>query len=136
MSPIQRGSRTFCANRERHVQEHGNSDVYVSLMDYRASSIDGVRLSPAQLLKNRKLKTKLPVSSELLKPEVVKSKQKELVERKFENHYQNEFLVFETHFHQFSEYVYVSAIQFIIFRSQYKRMFSMISFYYSWFPIT
>ena len=61
--------------------EHGNSDVYVSLMEYRASSIDGVRLSPAQLLKNRQLKTKLPVSSELLKPEVAKSKQKELDER-------------------------------------------------------
>jgi hypothetical protein len=30
---------------------------------------------------NRQLKTELPVSSELLKPEVVKSKQKELVER-------------------------------------------------------
>jgi hypothetical protein len=29
----------------------------------------------------RQLKTKLPVSSELLKPEVVKSKQKELIER-------------------------------------------------------
>ena len=54
--------------------EHGNSDVYVS-------PIGGVRLSPAQLLMNRQLKTKLPVSSELLKPEVVKSKQKELVER-------------------------------------------------------
>ena len=61
--------------------EHGNSDVYVSLMEYRASPIDGVRLSPAQLLMNRQLRTKLPVSSELLKPEVVKSKQKELVER-------------------------------------------------------
>ena len=61
--------------------EHSNSDVYVSLMEYRASPIDGVRLSPAQLLMNRQLKTKLPVSSELLKPEVVKSKQKELVER-------------------------------------------------------
>ena len=61
--------------------EHGNSDVYVSLMEYRASPIDGVRRSPAQLLMNRQLRTKLPVSSELLKPEVVKSKQKELVER-------------------------------------------------------
>ena len=61
--------------------EHGNSDVYVSLMEYRASPIDGVRLSPAQLLMNRQLKTKLPVSSELLKPEVVKLKEKELVER-------------------------------------------------------
>jgi hypothetical protein len=30
---------------------------------------------------NRQLKTKLPVSSELLKPEVVKLKEKELVER-------------------------------------------------------
>jgi transposase InsO family protein len=59
--------------------EHGNSDIYVSLKEYRASPIDGVRLS--QLLMNRQLKTKLPVSSELLKPEVVKSKQKELVER-------------------------------------------------------
>jgi hypothetical protein len=61
--------------------EHGNSDIYVSLKEYRASPIDGVRLSHAQLLMNRQLKTKLPVSSELLKPEVVKSKQKELVER-------------------------------------------------------
>ena len=61
--------------------EHGNSDVYVSLMEYRASPIDGVRMSSAQLLMNCQLKTKLPVSSELLKPEAVKSKQKELVAR-------------------------------------------------------
>ena len=61
--------------------EHGNSDVYVSLMEYCASPIDAVRMSPAQLLMNCQLKTKLPVSSELLKPEAVKSKQKELVAR-------------------------------------------------------
>jgi hypothetical protein len=100
VSEISRKNGTLCiqpprypqsnGEAERFVQtvkdmvkkaEHGNSDVYISLMEYRASSIDGVRLSPAQLLKNRQLKTKLPVSSELLKPEVVKSKQKELVER-------------------------------------------------------
>jgi hypothetical protein len=56
-------------------------EISETCTEYRASSIDGVRLSPAQLLTNRQLKTKLPVSSELLKPEVVKSKQKELIER-------------------------------------------------------
>jgi hypothetical protein len=91
--------------------EHGNSDVYVSLMEYRASPIDGVRLSPAQLLMNRQLRTKLTVSSELLKPEVVKSKQKELVERQ-------------------------KSQKFYYDKKSKQRTFSMISFYYSWFRIT
>ncbi|VDI80511.1 Hypothetical predicted protein [Mytilus galloprovincialis] len=74
---------------ERYVQtikdmfkkaEEGQSDIYISLMEYRASPIEGVGLSPAQLLFNRQLKTKLPMSTELLEPKAFGSKQKELME--------------------------------------------------------
>ncbi|CAG2186859.1 unnamed protein product [Mytilus edulis] len=82
---------------ERYVQtikdmfkkaEEGQSDIYISLMEYRASPIEGVGLSPAQLLFNRQLKTKLPMSTELLEPKAFGSKQKELMERqKRQKHY-------------------------------------------------
>ena len=54
--------------------EIGQSDIYISLMEYRASPIEGVGLSPAQLLFNRQLKTKIPMSTELLEPKAFGSK--------------------------------------------------------------
>lgn len=50
-------------------------------MNYRASPIDGVGLSPSQLLMNRQLRTKLPITSNLLNPKVLESRKPELIAR-------------------------------------------------------
>jgi rubrerythrin len=47
-----------------------DKDHYVALLDYRSTLLSGVPHSPAQLLMSRMLKTKLPVTKALLKPEV------------------------------------------------------------------
>lgn len=58
-----------------------DGDVYAFLMNYRASPIDGVGLSPSQLLMNRQLRTKLPITSDRLNPKVVESSKPQLVAR-------------------------------------------------------
>ena len=42
----------------------------IGLMEYRNTPISGLNLSPAQMLYNRRLKTKLPMSPKLLNPEI------------------------------------------------------------------
>ena len=46
------------------------TDPYLALLAYRNSPIDGVGLSPSQLLMSRRTKSKLPTSASLLKPSV------------------------------------------------------------------
>jgi len=53
----------------RKAFEEGK-DHFVGLMEYRNTPIAGLNLSPAQLLFNRRLKTKLPISGALLNPEI------------------------------------------------------------------
>lgn len=48
--------------------EKSDGDVYISLLEYRACPIDGIGLSPSQLLMQRQLRTKLPITAQLLKP--------------------------------------------------------------------
>ena len=50
-------------------------------MNYRASPIDGIGLSPSQLLMNRQLRTKLPITSDMLNSKVVESRKPQLVAR-------------------------------------------------------
>jgi hypothetical protein len=49
--------------------DHEGKDPYLSLLDYRNTQIDAG--SPAQLLMGRRLKGKLPTTSNLLKPKLV-----------------------------------------------------------------
>ena len=67
-------------NLLRKADESGG-DIYTSLMNYPASPIDGVCMSPAQLLMNRQLRTKLPITSDLLNPKGVESRLPDLVAR-------------------------------------------------------
>ncbi|ESO85143.1 hypothetical protein LOTGIDRAFT_176073 [Lottia gigantea] len=50
-------------------------------MNYRASPIDGVGLSPSQILMNRQLRTKLLITSDLLNSKVTESRKPDLIAR-------------------------------------------------------
>ena len=49
--------------------QSGNDDPYIALLEYRNTQLEGIGLSPAQLLMGRRLKSKLPASTTLLTPE-------------------------------------------------------------------
>ena len=45
-----------------------SSDKQLALLDYRTTPLEGINLSPSQLLMGRRLRNTLPMSKELLKP--------------------------------------------------------------------
>ncbi|XP_046142800.1 uncharacterized protein K02A2.6-like [Osmia bicornis bicornis] len=55
----------------RKVNEEGE-DVHNALLEYRNMPLAGLKVSPAELLMSRKLRTKLPIATNLLKPKVQK----------------------------------------------------------------
>jgi hypothetical protein len=67
---------------ERHIQtvkklllkaEASGGDINLCLLGYRNAPLDGVGLSPAQLLMSRRLNSQIPIKSELLRPEAPKA---------------------------------------------------------------
>ncbi|GFT07203.1 uncharacterized protein K02A2.6 [Nephila pilipes] len=56
-------------------------DYLVGLMEYRNTPISGLDLSPAQMMFNRRLKTKLPISNKLLNAELFNNIREKLIER-------------------------------------------------------
>ncbi|GFT45667.1 transposon Tf2-6 polyprotein [Nephila pilipes] len=56
-------------------------DCLVGLMEYRNTPISGLDLSPAQMMFNRRLKTKLPISNKLLNAELFNNIREKLIER-------------------------------------------------------
>lgn len=57
-------------------------DIQLYLLNYRNTPLAGLNVSPAQLLMNRNLRTKLPVQQEFFKPEIV---QNHVYEKMMEN---------------------------------------------------
>ncbi|GBL99714.1 hypothetical protein AVEN_249752-1 [Araneus ventricosus] len=53
----------------------------IGLLEYRNTPISGLGLSPAQLMFNRRLRTKLPISNKLLNPELFKDVNIKLLRR-------------------------------------------------------
>ena len=47
------------------------TDPYIALLEFRNTPITGLKYSPAQVLMSRRLRAKIPMSCNLLKPEVV-----------------------------------------------------------------
>lgn len=45
-------------------------EVFVALMEYRSTPIKDMNLSPAQLLMNKRIRTKLPINKSLLNPKI------------------------------------------------------------------
>ncbi|GBN11929.1 hypothetical protein AVEN_98218-1 [Araneus ventricosus] len=58
-----------------------NKGPTVALLEYRNTPISGIGLSPAQLMFNRRMRTKLPVSGKLLDAEIFKDVIPKLKER-------------------------------------------------------
>lgn len=56
-------------------------------MNYRASPIDGIGVSPSQLLMNRQLRTKLPITADLLNSKAVESCKPQLIARQEKQKY-------------------------------------------------
>uniref|UniRef100_A0A3P9IGQ4 Gypsy retrotransposon integrase-like protein 1 n=1 Tax=Oryzias latipes TaxID=8090 RepID=A0A3P9IGQ4_ORYLA len=67
-------------NLLKKAQDSGG-DPYLALLEYRNTPLDGVGLSPAQLLLGRRLKSKLPVSKALLQPALHENARSDLVRR-------------------------------------------------------
>lgn len=60
-----------------------NQDINLALLDYRNSPIISLGYSPSQLLNNRRLRSKLPISNTLL--EMKKINQNEVYEKLLKN---------------------------------------------------
>nr|XP_034322535.1 uncharacterized protein K02A2.6-like [Crassostrea gigas] len=88
--PQSNGQAEICVqtvkNLLRKADESGG-DIYTSLMNYRASPIDGIGLSPSQLLMNRQLRTKLPITADLLNSKAVESCKPQLIARQEKQKY-------------------------------------------------
>ncbi len=61
--------------------QESQRDPYTALLEYRNPHLDGVKLSPAQLLVGRRLKTKLPTSAKLLRPQLYRKVHKSIKDR-------------------------------------------------------
>ena len=57
----------ICKNLLKKAKK-SNSDQYLALLEFRNTPIDGINMSPSQLLMGRRTRTQLPVNESLLKP--------------------------------------------------------------------
>ncbi len=68
--------------------QESQRDPYTALLEYINASLDGVKLSPAQLLMGQRLKTKLPTSAKLLRPQLYRNVHKSIKDRQLkQKHY-------------------------------------------------
>lgn len=63
------------------------NDINVGLMEYRNTPLSDLNLSPAQLMFNQRLKTKLPVTDKLLKTQINKNFKPQLVAKQNKQKY-------------------------------------------------
>ena len=61
--------------------EMSGDDPSLAILNYRNTPIDGIGESPAQLLMSRRLRGRLPINSELLKPKVPRAVRTKLTQR-------------------------------------------------------
>ena len=65
--------------RKSHHEGH---DPYIALLQYRNTPVTGMKYSPAQLLMSRRLRDKLPCTSQTLQPQVPADARKGLKKQK------------------------------------------------------
>lgn len=61
--------------------EQQNVDMELALLEYRNMPIQGLNISPAQIMFNRRVKTKIPIHPKLLQPEIPQNVHKKLLEK-------------------------------------------------------
>ena len=64
----------------KKAKEDGK-DLYLALLELRNTPIIGLMFSPSQLLMSRRMRTKLPMTEDLLQPEIAKGAYDELIDR-------------------------------------------------------
>ncbi|XP_053374213.1 uncharacterized protein K02A2.6-like [Mercenaria mercenaria] len=79
--PSSNGQVERCIQTIKRLVNKNDLDPNLAVMDYKNTELDGVGLSPAQLFLNRRLKTKLPIAKELLKPDNSKEISEKLSKR-------------------------------------------------------
>ena len=62
-----------------------DEEILLGLLEYRNTPTKDLYLSPAQLLSNRRFRTKLPISSNLLKPKIDENAKELLVKKSLNN---------------------------------------------------
>lgn len=67
--------------------KHEGKDPNIALLEYRNTPITGLKFSPAQLLMNRRLKDKIPMSANLLKPAIISDSREMLQQRQHRQKY-------------------------------------------------
>jgi len=58
-----------------------NIDMEIALLEYRNMSIPGLNVSPAQIMFNRDVKTKIPIHTKLLQPNIPQNIHKKLIHK-------------------------------------------------------
>ena len=61
--------------------KESKASIDLALLEYRNTPISGMNLSPAQLIMNRRLRSSLPMSESLLKPDIHEEARKQLINR-------------------------------------------------------
>lgn len=75
-----RMSNPHCKKLLKKPREN-RGDSYLALLEYKNAPLDGMKLSPAQLLMGWRLKTKLPAFAQLLKPKLYRKVHEQMTKR-------------------------------------------------------
>ena len=70
---------TDCQTHAEKAKADGK-DLYQSLLNLRSTPLEDIRVSPAQLLMGRRMRTRLPTTSQMLQPQMVTSTVQQLFE--------------------------------------------------------
>jgi hypothetical protein len=88
--PQSNGQAENCVKLVKNLMrkaEKSNTDPLIALLEYRVTPIDGINVSPSQLLFSRELRTFLPTTADRLKPKVVYDAHQGLKNRQLKQKY-------------------------------------------------
>jgi hypothetical protein len=76
--------------------------ICIAILEYRCTPIPGLEVSPAEILMNRLLRSRLPISNSNLKPKISENIKEKLVNKqiKYKKYYDNSAKRREVHFNK------------------------------------